>query len=628
MAKKGKRTFSSRFLTPLCVFLLASALSCGCFAAEKQAFPTSNLSKEETKKIQKEAKSLGEKGNQTIMNHVKSLSRDKVLLRKTQDSLLSKEEEGKTFDRKEAKESMNAGVFPASEIEEFLTAARTNPPIDESDELFLQAKEVLGSPSPSMTRATETVPEEEILETCEEGGTYARIFEQKLLVTIVPELKESQKVCQGHTQNFISKYPTKNSAKELKKEIKKNIGSNIELLGIEIDERNVTASYRHKNPAILHAVEANKIHTTQLGCLNYKLREQITREREENDTWVLCDGDEKALKSLEDDTDCVLLQLQPSSPGTRTIENTPIYRDAWNRRLVFSCSPNEESKCFRLRNIGATLIKKRCLKTSEEGECLKWEKTFDLGKKASFEKDSIAIDQETLDYLEGFDTSYEKNTEFGQAISTLASFSDMEAFDQGEGSFDSSLVSVFSGDNKKCRRSLNSKHFFDCCYREDKEGRGMVIGLGCTECNQEERDLFLAVSEGKCKKVGKISELFLTQHVYCCFPTKLSRIVQEEGRKQLGLSFGSAKDPQCQGLSFEQLGQIDFEKIDFTEFVEELQDKINTKELAKRFKKLAEDFSRKTTPQNAKNNTSLILEVQEKRLEDLGGKMPENNDAH
>ena len=617
-----------RFSYPLIYLLVSSALSCGGFTAEKQELPTRNLSKEETKKIQKEAKSLGEKGNQTIMDHLKALSRDKGLLRKTQDSFLAKEEEGKTFDRKEAKETMDHGAFPASEIEEFLTAARINPPIDESDEMFLQTKVALGSPNLSMALSTETFPEEEVLGTCEEGGTYARIFDQKLLVTVVPELKESQKVCQGHTQNFISKYPTKKSAKELKKEIKKNIGSNIELLGIEIDGRNVTASYRHKDPAILHAVEANKIHTTQLGCLNYKNREQITRERKETNTWVLCDGDEKALKSLEDDTDCILLQLHPSRPGTRTIENTPIYRDAWNRRLVFSCSPNEESKCSRLRNIGATLIKKRCLKTSDEGECLKWEKTFDLGKKASFEKDSITIDQETLDYLEGFDTSYEKNTEFGQAISTLASFSDMEAFDQGEGSFDSSLVSVFSGDNKKCRRSLNSKHFFDCCYREDKEGRGMVIGLGCTECNQEERDLFLAVSEGKCKKVGKITSLFLTQHVYCCFPTKLSRIVQEEGRKQLGLSFGSAKDPQCQGLSFEQLGQIDFEKIDFTEFVEELQDKINTKELAKRLKKLAEDFSRKTTSQNAKNNTSLILEAQEKRLEGLGGKMPENNDAY
>ena len=154
------------FHYPLIYLLVSSALSCGGFAADKQKLPTSNLSKEETKKIQKEAKSLGEKGNQTIRDHLKSLSRDKVLLRKTQDSLLSKEEEGKTFDRKEAKESMNAGVFPASEIEEFLTTARTNPPIDESDELFLQAKEVLGSPSPSMTRATETVPEEEILETC------------------------------------------------------------------------------------------------------------------------------------------------------------------------------------------------------------------------------------------------------------------------------------------------------------------------------------------------------------------------------------------------------------------------------------------------------------------------------
>ena len=138
--------------------------------------------------------------------------------------------------------------------------------------------------------------------------------------------------------------------------------------------------------------------------------------------------------------------------------------------------------------------------------------------------------------------------------------------------------------------------FMTVVITKNKEGRGIFIGALGGECNEEERDLYLAVSEGKCKKIGKITELLQTTHVYCCFPTKLSRIVQEEGRKQLGLSFGTAKKPKCQGLSIEELGRIDFEKIDFTEFVEELEEKINTKELAKRFKALAEDFAKENDP--------------------------------
>lgn len=271
------------------------------------------------------------------------------------------------------------------------------------------------------------------------------------------------------------------------------------------------------------------------------------------------------------------------------------------------------------------MVKKHCLKTSDDGECLKWEKTFDLGKRAAFEKHVVNFDQEALDYLDVFNNDYEKNTEFGQAISTLAAFSDMKAFDDGTKAFDPKLVFLFSGEEKKCRRSLNSKNLFDCCYKETDAGRGVFTHLGDLggNCSKEEKDLYLAVSEGRCKKVGKIPQLLETKHVYCCFPTKLSKIVQEAGRKQLGLSFGSPENPECKGLSTEQIGKIDFERIDFTEFIEEIQEKINQKELVKRFKNLAEDFAKKTTSKSAKQKTSSVLEAQDKRLKDLGKTIPD-----
>ena len=603
----------------LSIILLAMILSASCFAASKQILPKNNLSKEEAKKIQKEAKQLGEKGNQTIVDHLKSLSQNENLLRKIQDSFLAKEDEGKTLDGKEAKETMDSGVFPASKIEEILTKARINPPIDESDEMFLQTKQALGLANPNMTLSTEPIPEEEILETCEEGGTYARIFEKQLLVTVIPEIKDAKKVCTGHQKDFSAwkESTLKEEIEKFQKKLEKKEGE-VDL-SYEIDSSFLNLVLSYKTTVYWKHLDPDR------ACNKFHIQEKITREKQETDTWVLVDGNEEALKNMEADTDCILLQIQPSLSGTKTIQNIPIYRDAWKRKLIFSCAPSEESKCARLRAIGATLIKKQCLKTSDEGECLQWKKTFDLGKRAAFDQNSITIDQEALDYLEGFETSYEKNTEFGQTISTLASFSDMEAFDQGP--FDPALVAVFSGDQKKCRRSLNSKHIFDCCYREEMDGRGIWIGLRGGQCNEEERDLFLAVQEGKCKKVGSISELLQTKHVYCCFPTKLSRIVQEEGRKQLGLSFGTAENPECQGLSVEQLGQIDFEKIDFTEFIEQLQEKINTQELAKRFKALAEDFAKKITPEQAQNNTSLILEAQEKRLEEMGRKTAEKGNA-
>lgn len=54
---------------------------------------------------------------------------------------------------------------------------------------------------------------------------------------------------------------------------------------------------------------------------------------------------------------------------------------------------------------------------------------------------------------------------------------------------------------------------------------------------------------------------------YCCFNSPLSRIIQEQARPQLGLSFGSAKNAQCEGLTIEQVGQIDWDQIDLSEWI-------------------------------------------------------------
>lgn len=48
---------------------------------------------------------------------------------------------------------------------------------------------------------------------------------------------------------------------------------------------------------------------------------------------------------------------------------------------------------------------------------------------------------------------------------------------------------------------------------------------------------------------------------YCCFKSILAKIINREGRKQLGLSLET-----CEGITVEQLQKLDFSKIDMTEF--------------------------------------------------------------
>jgi conjugal transfer mating pair stabilization protein TraN len=69
----------------------------------------------------------------------------------------------------------------------------------------------------------------------------------------------------------------------------------------------------------------------------------------------------------------------------------------------------------------------------------------------------------------------------------------------------------------------------------------------------------------------------------------MTRIIQEQGKQQLGLGFGSKKDPDCSGFTPEQLQQVDFSTIDMSDFYEdlnanmelpnmqEIQDRINDK---------------------------------------------------
>jgi hypothetical protein len=57
---------------------------------------------------------------------------------------------------------------------------------------------------------------------------------------------------------------------------------------------------------------------------------------------------------------------------------------------------------------------------------------------------------------------------------------------------------------------------------------------------------------------------------FCCYGTKMARLIQQQGRAQLGLNFGSPECPECTGLSPEQLSQLDFSKINFSEIFEDI----------------------------------------------------------
>jgi hypothetical protein len=86
-----------------------------------------------------------------------------------------------------------------------------------------------------------------------------------------------------------------------------------------------------------------------------------------------------------------------------------------------------------------------------------------------------------------------------------------------------------------------------------KEGAGLchAVGTYCSECIR----IF-----GKC--------VSCIEHTTgkCCFNSKLARIINEQGRVQVGKGWGSGKGPDCSGFTIAQLQRLDFAAMDLTEF--------------------------------------------------------------
>jgi len=57
---------------------------------------------------------------------------------------------------------------------------------------------------------------------------------------------------------------------------------------------------------------------------------------------------------------------------------------------------------------------------------------------------------------------------------------------------------------------------------------------------------------------------------FCCYNSRLAKIISVEGRKQLGKSFGTPQSPDCGGFTSVEIEKIDFSVIDFSEFLAEI----------------------------------------------------------
>lgn len=314
-----------------------------------------------------------------------------------------------------------------------------------------------------------------------------------------------------------------------------------------------------------------------------------------------------------------------------------------DREYTYLCAgpPVEGPDCAELRADGCYQTGARCVMRFREhpelpdppgtnlGACLIQENAYDCPKSVSLcrEKSVTYECDGEIRCASGddcFDTQTEQNTDFPEVASRMAMLADMEKclattadgessaegygpieVDETTGATAGPIdcadvsgggVTIFKGKRYRC--DLNLTGFVQNCCRK----KGLFSGA----CPQSTKELRARRDDaGACHYVGihkkKVLGVTLKKRkVYCCFNSRMARVVHEQTRGQLiekGLwptarngGWGRPKNPRCGGMTAEQFQEIDFGAVDFSEIYADLVDAAETPDLTDSTESAEEDI--------------------------------------
>jgi hypothetical protein len=271
------------------------------------------------------------------------------------------------------------------------------------------------------------------------------------------------------------------------------------------------------------------------------------------------------LESLADQGLCRYDRFEKGVEETRTISGEIVTRPCWQEKYHYVCSKVFLKGCADLKRRGCIQTKSECLERVG-GVCVAWRQTYKCMHGKVGCKTYRSLSEKSLFCLTGncVDASYEANTEMFQALTQLSVLKEAQNDIRAN-------IGIFRGQKRECRK--NCVGFRDCCTT----GKGWGVSLHLAGCSGEETELADWRSKNRCILVGTYcAEKALGQCIrkktsFCCFGTKLSKIIQEQGRFQLGRGWGDVKNPDCGGLSPEELGRIDLSRVDLSELYADIQ---------------------------------------------------------
>jgi len=253
-----------------------------------------------------------------------------------------------------------------------------------------------------------------------------------------------------------------------------------------------------------------------------------------------------------------------ATPQTRVIEGVAVTRSCWEWQRTYACldtAPGND--CGDLEDDRACrFVREDCL----AGEpCRTWERVYDCPLPDQPADPNQFICDGDIYCIDGSCETIERqaNTEFKDAVVAL------NAMNQARREFDADTLTLFKGERSTC----SSKVFgvLNCCKGKGFPlipGISLLVALGC---DREEVLLHERDAQGLCAYVGtycsdSVLGVCLTKRkAYCCFESRLSRILQEQGRRQLNKPWGPPRTEQCLGFTIAEFARLDLSRMDFSE---------------------------------------------------------------
>ncbi len=477
--------------------------------------------------------------------------------------------EEESFDAEQAKKMVLTNQAPKSDVREHILCAEVQRNQKENrgfgnDEHFLDSgNELLSNNQPGLENVYEA-KDFQVIKCKEAVDLLPVVIERNLQVNIVESIREEhqKKVCNGHREKKewrIDGVDVVSAISELEK-FKKCLMDNPTTKSVVFEKIDQHSSKMVVWYHLTHVDDAGECNCSHIE--NYYTQEP---PREANDEWLYSDP---SMLSLLLSPDCTLLKQDcTDTTPEKTINGKPVKRSCWSERLALVCKHNSRGDCAKLRSKNCDLIEKRCLQEGENG-CLLWELSFKCYTKLIKTFQTGSTDASCLS-SEDWLVEYNPNNSLPEITSKLSVFEEIER-EMKAGQVSAEKIEIFDAKKMKCSKSIASAVMYDCCFSHS----GLAKKAGLAKCTFDEIALAELREQGVCYYVGHYPEETLgiksaDKHVYCCFKTKLARIVNEKARKQLDKDWGSAKHPDCSGFSIDELARLDFSKLDLSEIAED-----------------------------------------------------------